>query len=381
MAEPKPFKDLVNPASVRQLAGAFVASSPGFAAGDFVRDACAGLGALELKGRIQHVARSLRPYLSEDVPQALAQIVATLPPPLSAGQPVTAEFMIWPLTELVEQIGLEHPDESLGALYELTRRFTAEFAVRPFLERYPERTLPLLRTWTRDADPHVRRLVSEGTRPRLPWGRRLRSFVEDPSPVLELLELLKDDPAEYVRRSVANNLNDIAKDHPELAVQVAAAWWEGASKERQRLVRHALRTLVKQGDSGALAVLGYGLPEVELVAFEASPAVARVGGSLELSLTLKSTGTAPQQLVVDYAVLHRRANGGTSAKVFKWTTRTLAPKAAVTLTKRHSLRKVTTRRYYAGEHGLRVQVNGRELGATSFELEVGPPQTGEAPAS
>ena len=146
----------------------------------------------------------------------------------------------------------------MQAQHELTQRFTAEFSIRPFIERHPEATLARLAQWTQDPSPHVRRLVSEGTRPRLPWASRLRDFQRDPAPVLALLERLKDDPELYVRRSVANNLNDIGKDHPDLLADVARRWLQNASPERRWIVRHALRSAIKRAEPGALSALGYG---------------------------------------------------------------------------------------------------------------------------
>ena len=188
-----------------------------------------------------------------------------------------------PFVFFVADHGLECFETSMRAQYELTKRFTAEFSIRAFIERYPNETLKRLAEWAHDPNMHVRRLVSEGTRPRLPWASRLRGFQEDPSPVLELLEVLKDDPEEYVRRSVANNLNDISKDHPELVVEVTRRWWLDASEDRRRLVRHALRTLVKAGNTEALAVLGYdAISAIEVRAVTCTPDVIEIGEKLHI---------------------------------------------------------------------------------------------------
>jgi len=368
MAEP--FKEWINTDAITRLAGALSAARPDWSPAPFVAAATDGLGALELKDRVRHVAAALRARLAPAYPDALRHILDSLGPPLSSTEGVTEAFEVWPLCQFVEAYGLEHPALSLDAIHALTRRFSCEFAVRPYLLRHPEATLARLTAWTRDPDVHVRRLVSEGARPRLPWGVRLQPFVLDPTPVLPLLEALKDDPELYVRRSVANNLNDIAKDHPALVVSTAERWSEGASPERQKLVRHALRTLIKQGDPGALAVLGYGPPQVTLEAFAVDTPAVAMGGALTFSVRLRSTASGPQRLLLDYAVHHKKKNGTLTPKVFKWTTRELGPGEALELSRRHPIRPITTRKYYAGEQRVELLVNGASLGILPFALTV-----------
>jgi 3-methyladenine DNA glycosylase AlkC len=210
----------------------------------------------------------------------------------------------------------------------------------------------MLRTWAGDPDEHVRRLVSEGTRPRLPWATRLPQFQRDPGPVLELLDLLKDDPSEYVRRSVANNLNDISKDNPQVALDVAGRWYEG----RERLFKHALRTLLKAGDPQALAILGYSTRAVSAHA-QLPPRIA-IGSSLPLEVTLTGQG----RVLVDIVVHFVKANGSTSQKVFRGAE--LDVDGQATLRRSISFRQHSTRRHYPGEHRIEVLINGRrhELG-------------------
>lgn len=216
-----------------RIAAAIVPVWPAFRSRAFVADTAKAFDALELMDRGRHIARMLRRYLPDDYPTAVGILLQ------SAGErPIRAEgaggmasFFYLPHVCFVAEFGLDHFHESMQALHALTQRFTSEFSIRPFIERYEREALALLREWTRDPNVHVRRLVSEGTRPRLPWAGRLRRFQHDPSPVLELLEMLRDDPEEYVRRSVANNLNDIAKDHPDLLVDVARRWLTDASPE------------------------------------------------------------------------------------------------------------------------------------------------------
>ncbi len=367
--EPRLLKDLFGPAMAEKLARLVRAAHPGFPAEAFVADVAPRLAPLELKGRVAALAAALRAHLPPAYPEALAILLKTLGPPLPGTEGVFEDgWFALPLATFVELYGLDHPDESLAAMHAITQRNTAEFAIRPFLVRHPERTLAALAAWTRDESPHVRRLVSEGTRTRLPWAGRLPQFIADPAPVLVLLERLKDDPSPYVRRSVANNLNDLSKDHPELVLAVAARWGEGASPERRQLIRHALRSLVKQGHPGALRLLGAAAPEVELVALELAPARLRVGERLTLTAVLRSTASRPQLLVVDYRLLLPGAGRAPRSKVFKLRTLTVAPGETLRLTRRHSFAPVTVRRLYPGPHRFELQVNGQILGGAEAEL-------------
>ena len=252
-------KDQFGESAPRAIAQMIRAVHPDFPQADFLRDVSLGYGPMSLTGRGFHIAAAMRKHLPADYPRAVAILLESASQAhehrASGGM---AAFLYMPHLFFVAQHGLDHFEDSMRAQHALTQRFTAEYSIRAFLEKHPERTLALLREWTRDPSPHVRRLVSEGTRPRLPWAPRLRAFQKDPQPVLELLELLRDDPELYVRRSVANNLNDIGKDHPALLSTVARRWLRGATPERQWVIKHALRSAVKRADAGALAALGFG---------------------------------------------------------------------------------------------------------------------------
>jgi 3-methyladenine DNA glycosylase AlkC len=246
--------------------------------------------------------------------------------------------------------------------------FTAEFSIRAFLEAHPEQTLARLRQWTCDPSHHVRRLVSEGTRPRLPWAPRLRAFQKDPRPVVELLELLKDDTELYVRRSVANNLNDIGKDHPELLTAIARRWLRGASDQRRWIVNHALRSAVKRADAGALGALGYGgKAAVKLRHVNIDPPVARIGGTVRIGFELCNAGRKPQRVMADL-VVHFVKSRGTGAKTFKLKALELAPGERLLLGKTISLRQLTTRKHHAGEHRIEALLNGQRVPLGKFQL-------------
>jgi len=368
MAEP--LKNQFGPEIPNRIAGMIRAVHPEFPTSAFLADATTGFDALDLTPRAWRIARALRSHLPEDYAEAARILIASLGPKLDKTEKLgMSVFLYLPHVFFVAEYGLDHFELSMRAQYELTQRFTAEFSIRPFLERYPGKTLSLLRTWARDPSPHVRRLVSEGTRPRLPWAPRLREFQKDPRPVLKLLELLKDDPELYVRRSVANNLNDIGKDHPDLLAKTARTWMGDASEERQWVIRHALRSAVKRGEAGALDVLGFGKKaQVDIRKVSLSPKRASVVGSIEISFDVVNTGTRQQRLLVDLSVYFVKVNGKTSPKVFKLKTVELEAKESIRLSKKISFREMTTRKHYPGKHRVDVMVNGRAEKIGSFEL-------------
>ncbi len=280
-----------------------------------------------------------------------------------------APFISLPHTCFVAKYGLDDFEASMRAQYEITQRFTCEFSIRPFLEHHTERTLAQLRTWTRDKSEHVRRLVSEGTRPRLPWAPRLRVFDKNPEPILEFLEALKDDSSLYVRRSVANHMNDIGKDNPKLLVSTMRLWSVGASPERAWVIRHALRSAVKRADKGALEILGFGKrANVTVDGITIIPAKPRIGESVVIAFDITNNTSAVQHLLVDFTIHFVKANGSTSAKVFKLKELDLAGKATVRLSKKISLAIQTTRVPYAGKHAVDVVINGAAQALGYFTL-------------
>lgn len=254
-------KTLLDREAIDCLAHNLALVHPAFEGAAFRREARQGLEPLAILARGLHLAKVLRRHLPARYEDAVEVLVRSLTPPLieTEGNGLGGFFYL-PHVSFVATYGLDPAENggrdpfeaSMRAQYEITRRFTAEFSIRPFLVKWPERTLARLTEWTRDPDPHVRRLCSEGTRPRLPWAIRIPGFVKDPRPVLPILETLKDDPDLYVRRSVANHIGDIAKDHPALAFELCERWLEGASEERKWLIRHAVRHPAKKGVKAAL---------------------------------------------------------------------------------------------------------------------------------
>lgn len=376
---PNAFKHAYSPDTVRTWAEVVASRVHTFDAEAFLAAALPGLEALEMKARVDRLAEAVHAATPLPFPAAVEALLPALGPAGSAtdgdrwGPPDGSDgltgFQVWPLTRFVALWGLPHREASLAALAEMTRRFTAEFALRPFLLDAPDETLAVLRSWSRSPDQHLRRAASEGTRPRLPWGLRLHPFVRDPSPVLELVAPLRDDPSSYVRRSVANNLNDIGKDHPQRLVEVAADWWSGSARTKQ-LVKHALRGLVKAGDPGALRILGFAVParvQVESFAIEREHVV--LGEPVDVVARLRSTADTPQKLVVDYLLEMPGAGRRPRQKLWKGSTPTLGPGETIEVRYTLRLKPVTTRAHRDGEHALELMVCGESLGRVGFVVE------------
>ncbi|MEM9105974.1 MAG: DNA alkylation repair protein [Pseudomonadota bacterium] len=374
MAEP--FKNVFNPDLIEAMGAHFARQSADFDADNFARTASRGLGALEFKQRSEHIVDALEKHLPDDFRAACSILTGALHPEddvdLSNQTTDSRGIRGWgiiPMTEYVARLGLHDFDHSLDALKSMTKRSSSDFAVRPFLKADPERAMGHVMKWSQDDNYHVRRLASEGIRPRLPWGMRLQNFVEDPSPLLPVLKTLRDDPVEYVRRSVANNLNDIAKDHPDVVAGVARDWLAGEpGRERKRLVRHACRTLIKAGHGPTLEALGYGPPAVTLKALDLNRKTVKFGEELSFSAELVSTGSDHQDMIIDYVIHHQKANGQTSPKVFKWTTFRLPAGETKHLSRKHAFIPITTRVYHGGEHRIEIQANGQSLGQKAFTL-------------
>lgn len=354
-------KDLIDEPSVTALATAVAAVYPAMQPNRIVAQVFdEGWHDRELKQRIRHVAVVLRHHLPTDYPTALELLRR------AAARVDDLGFTAMVFSDFVEEYGVEYPDVSLPALEQFTKLVSAEFAIRPFIELHPDRTFGQLRAWATGDDWRVRRLASEGSRPRLPWGRGLPSLKLDPAPILPILSMLRRDPSEDVRRSVANSLNDVAKDHPDLVVDLLTSWQDG-STEMDALTKHALRTLLKRGHPGALAVLGFSSdPAIAIEAAKIAPASIPIGGTVELRCEIVATGSAPQQLMVDYAVEFQNASGTGSRKVFKGKVVELAPGERTELKRKISLRPMSTRAILPGPHFVEIQVNGLVLGRLEF---------------
>lgn len=345
---------------VERIADELVGAWSAFPRESFVEDASRGLSKLELLDRARHIADAMTRSLPENYPRALAIVLRSVGPRAESG--AMAPFHFLPHTLFVATRGLDDPEESLAAQRELTQFCSCEFAIRPFIEKHQAQTMKELARWTRDPNEHVRRLVSEGTRPRLPWAPRLS--LPDPTPVLALLEALKDDPSEYVRRSVANNLNDISKDHPDAALATCEAWLRDASASRRKLVLHALRSLVRAGNLDAIRLCGGSDGAIVTVQGEIEPKRARIGESIQFVVRVTNPTEHDVVAVLSLRVHFVKARGGTAPKSFKLPTTRLVAGGKATVKKTISLRQHATRTHYAGNHRVEIVVNGavRPLG-------------------
>lgn len=371
----EPFKEVFNRPALERMAVALAAVYPRFEGARFLDLAITGLSELELKERSLHISKALK----ETLPSAFSEAVEILLSTLGGAYPVDGEvddrdgiglsgFIVMPCADYVMLHGLEHFDISLEALKQMTSRFSGEFAIRSFLERDRDRTLELLSKWCDHEDKHVRRLVSEGSRPRLPWAPQLKQFMADPSYTLPFLERLKDDPSEYVRRSVANHLNDISKDHPDVVADVCARWLQGASKDRVKLVRHALRSNIKAAHQPTLKALGYDCEGISVARpwVQSEPLI--FGGALRFGIELINDTAAPRDYMLDFIIYHQKANGKLAPKVFKWRKGQLSAGQILRVDGKHSIRPITTRKYYAGEHKVSALLNGVEYPVGAFDL-------------
>ena len=362
---PTALKELYFPPEfVRQLADAMRQVYPAF---DHERFLAFGLDGTwpgrELKDRMRHLSHALHATLPAEYPQALAI--------LRRAAPSFRGLQAMVFCDYIEVYGLDHWELSLPALGELTPLGSSEFAVRPFLARDPERAMPYLRAWATDRDPAVRRLASEGSRPRLPWAMALPAFKQDPTLVLQILELLKDDPSEMVRKSVANHLNDISKDHPEVALEVSECWL-GHSRERDWIVKHACRTMLKAGNRRALLLFGFGDPtdlHVENLTLE--QATLAIGETLHFGFELNVETLGPCRVRLELGVDYCKARGQLSRKIFQLREASYAP-GRHCLARKHSFQERSTRKHYPGEHRLAILVNGVEQARVSFLLEEAP---------
>jgi len=354
-------KEIFNRARLQHIAEQTAAVYPAFDIPAFLAHVSEDLDDLSLMQRLNRVSRGLHACLPEDYVATL-DILYKLAPRLNSG------FVTLVLPEYVALYGQHDFERSMQALKFFTSFGSSEFAVRHFLRLDFERALNLMQEWAQDDNEHVRRLASEGSRPRLPWSFRIETLMRDPSPVLPILDALKADSSLYVRKSVANHFNDITKDNPDWVLDQIEGW-SLENPHTAWIARHALRSLIKKGDRRALTLMGAGhAAQVRIEALSVSPEQVRLGGRINLSFRLTSTAGHSQRLIIDYALHYVKKAGGTSAKVFKLKTLNLAPGESVMVSREQQIRNFTTRAHYAGKHELDILINGECLGRTFFDL-------------
>ncbi len=362
------FKHLINEKVVRKYADGIAKLDPQFKKSSFLKST-KELSSLELKARVLLITKYLNEHLHHNYPDSLKILMRVMETEEMSG------FELWPLSEFISQFGLDHFDESMKAMYKLTQNFTSEFAIRPFLLKNHTKVLKYFKKWVTDKNVHIRRWISEGSRPLLPWGQKLPLFIMDPTHTLLILENLKYDDELYVRKSVANHLNDISKNHPQVVIEVLRMWNKDVPKEHASKIswikRHALRTLIKKGHPGALKLMGVNEnASVMMTNFSADKKKYKLHDILTFTVDLVSTAGKTQKLIIDYSIDFVKANGKKGRKVFKLKTTELTKSEELSLIKKHSLKPITTMKYYSGIHHLAIQVNGKIVGELEFFLEV-----------
>jgi 3-methyladenine DNA glycosylase AlkC len=357
-------KEIFDKPRFRSVALDLAAIYPAFDARRFLKIALAGLDELSLMQRLRRMSEALHATLPENYRQAV-KILRTLAPRMDHG------FATLVLPDYVGQYGQHDFDWSMDALKYFTGFGSSEFAVREFLRLDTARALAIMQTWSRDDSDAVRRLASEGCRPRLPWSFRLDAILDDPTLAAPILENLRQDASPYVRKSVANHLNDVSKSHPDWVLERLASW-PLDNPHSAWIARHALRSLIKAGNPRALAVIGAGAtPEVKISKFALTPRRLALGERVTLSFDLASTSAASQRLVIDYKMHYVKKSGATAAKVFKLKELTLESAQRVSIERSQSIRDFTTRVHYSGRHEVEILVNGLSLARGFFELSCG----------
>lgn len=373
MAEKVLLKDILfNKTKVEQIAGEIHRVHPSFKKNEFVRDVMNEFPELELKARISWIAECLKKYLPGDYKRAVDILVKALPAPNNPelSDDDFGDFIYAPYAEYVAKNGCTkgYLKFSLDTLYEITQRFSAEDAIRYFINAFPKETLKELLLWAKDSHYHVRRLCSEGTRPKLPWSQKINIEITAPLPILDNLF---SDKKRFVTRSVANHINDISKIDPDLALETIGKWQKSdkqKSEEMDYIVRHALRTLVKQGNPKAIKHLGFHHdPHVSVSKFLV-PKQMKMNTGLEFSFMIQAHEDT--NVIIDYILYFQSKSGKlNSKKVFKLTKLALTRDKPVMVSKRHMLReRMTTRTLYPGKHEIEIQINGRRLAKESFLL-------------
>ena len=364
----KLMKDGLNKAAIRRISRAFSSVLPRFDQKAFERRAQRGLDQLELKERVGHVIQALDNTI--DMPFSdLVTPMCEIPNHWDYGDPDdnTRKFAAWPVIDFVAHKGLSQPKKAMRIFESITSLYSAEFAIRHFLIHHYQITFEQMLKWCQHKDKHVRRLASEGCRPRLPWGIQLKQFMQDPRPIFEILEQLKYDESQYVVRSVANNLNDISKDNPDFLLDRLLQWKQLDQNKTEWIIKHGCRSLIKAGHPRSFELLGYtAKPKITVERFVCDKTVC-LGEALSFSFRIAAKKSA-QKLVVDYAIDFVKANGTLSRKVFKLKNCQLQKGEQLEIDKQHSFKIINTRTYHMGVHAIAVLVNGAEYGKKEFEL-------------
>ena len=360
----EPLKNILNADSLREGATAIKSAYERFPVDEFVKGVMDETwDNLELKARMRQVTINLKKFLPESYTECLA-ILDKVADAYTSGLFVLG--MSFP--DFVEVYGQDDAnwDLSVNALAKYTILWSSEFAVRPFIINNEERMMAQMLAWSKDESEHVRRLATEGCRPALPWAMALPKFKKDPTPVLPILEQLKTDPSQYVRKSVANNLNDISKTCPDIVVKIATDWY-GENEHTNWIIKHGCRTLLKKGNRDILTLFGLDdIKNIEIDAFNLETTSVSIGGDLSFSFDIWAKEQTKARL--EYAIDYVKANGKKSRKMFKLSEVSLKSNEKKSYTRKHSFADLSTRKHYPGIHSVTLIVNGAEQGTLDFEL-------------
>ncbi|MDD7886323.1 DNA alkylation repair protein [Flavivirga sp. 57AJ16] len=321
-----------------------------------------------LKQRMRCITLALKNHLSDDFNTNVEIIIKLIPILEKNGFKPQGhlEFMILP--DFIEIYGLKHYQASIKAFETMTQFVSCEFAVRPFIIEYQDNMIKQMRLWANHNHSSVRRLATEGCRPRLPWAMAIPSLKENPAPIIPILETLKNDPSEYVRRSVANNLNDISKDHPATVVNLVKKW-QGKTKETNWLVKHASRTLLKQGNTEVMTLFGFGtIDKIKITDFKILTPKVKIGDAVEFTFKLVNTNNNASKIRLEYGLYYQKANGSLSRKVFKISEKDYPKNSTTSIKRKQSFKIITTRKFHAGKHQVSIIVNGKEFDTLDFGL-------------
>lgn len=321
----------------------------------------------ELKQRMRHISIVLNNHLYDDYEKnvdVILKITQHLRKVQIKEQPLEYIF----LPDFIELYGLNNYKTSINALEEITQFISCEFAVRPFIIKYKSKMIEQMQVWSKHKEHTVRRLSSEGSRPRLPWAMAIPFLKENPEPILPILERLKKDESESVRKSVANNLNDISKDNPQIVIELAKKWY-GKNKETNWLVKHACRTLLKEGNSELMELFGFGsVDKIKIHDFKIITPKVKIGDNLEFEFKLENLDDKETKIRLEYGLYYQKANGSLSKKVFKISEKEYPENSITTINRKQSFRIITTRKFHTGKHQVSIIINGNEFEKFDFEL-------------
>lgn len=361
-------KDLYSPAFYRSLAMDMKELIPSFDKHKFLEEIFTDeFSGKELKARMRHTSEVLHEFMPSDFKEAVGIIFKLISNLKKKGvSDGGLEHMFIP--DYIEVYGIDHFDISMKAFETVTQFVSCEFAVRPFFIRYGNRMVDQMKIWSEHKNDKVRRFSSEGSRPRLPWAMAIPALKKDPSPILPILENLKNDPSEFVRRSVANNINDIAKDHPDIVMKLARKW-KGVSKETDAIIKHGSRTLLRKGHADILKHYGLKSKNIRVSDFKIETPIVKTGAAVSFSFHISNEDKKEQTVRLEYGLYYNKSNNQLARKVFKISEKKYGAGEGIEVFRKQSFRKITTRVFYPGKHQLSVIVNGEEKVIKDFILK------------